>query len=244
MDRAGSLFRALEAEWRLDGFGRRAGEHVAGWARREPVLAGFGSPGEVVARCNARTDPEWSSAALAALLRLSASDPLAGRTVLQAVLPGLAGVVRRARAASLSDPDGWEHEVVAIAWEQIRALSADPPEWPAMAIVNLTWRRVRTAIDRRRRYRTATAPLEDSPAPAGSGTRSTGEQLLLILGEAVRRGTITRDGAQVIARTRVLGFTPAETATAAGRTAPCVYKLRERAERALVDSGGWVPAAS
>ena len=247
MQRATSLFRALEADWLVVGFGDRAAGRLARWAADDPTLEGFGSPAQLVARCHSRIDPGWSNRALQALLRVGAADPLAARTVLQALIPALAGLARRAKtAAALCNSEGehWDQEVVAIAWEQIVSLSADPPPWPAMAIVNLTWSRLRTVIDRQRRQMGRDVPLDDHPIEHTVEARSAAERLVLILGEAVRRGAMDRDSAAVILCTRVLGFSPAEAARAAGRTPASIYKQRERAERSLVVFGDSLSAAS
>jgi len=245
MDHAPNLFRALEAEWVVLGENNRARARLAAWATREPVLRGFGSPAEVVVFCNARRDVGSANDVLGALLRVAGSDPLGARAVLQAVLPALAGLARRARAATVSEPGDselWDQEVVALAWEQITALADSPPRWPAMAIVNLTWTRLRTAIDRHRRNLWCCATVPDEPVHGD--VRSTADQLADVLVEAVRRGTISRDAAAVVLRTRVLGFSPAETARATGRSPAWVYKQRERAERSLATVGEWLRFAS
>jgi DNA-directed RNA polymerase specialized sigma24 family protein len=245
MDDGGGVFRALDAEWRRVGTGRAAAARLEEWARREPVLGGFVLPSELVARCHSRDDQCFANAVLRALLRLGASDGLAARTVLQAVLPGLVGVARRARAASPCSRACRDQEVVATAWEQITALSASPPAWPAMAIVGATWSRLRTQLGRERRWRDGTEPMGDrEEPPAVLAGPSSGEVLLGVLAESVRRGAINRDASQVIARTRVLGSSPEDVARASGRTVAAVYKLRQRAELSLVSLGEELSDAS
>ena len=247
MERAHGLFRDLESEWRVVGSNADAVAQLSLWAKGDPVFDGFESPCEVVAGCQARGDSASANEVLRALLRAGAWDRLAARAVLQALLPALAGVTRRARAATASaggDAASWDQEVVAIAWEQIVALTTNPPAWPSTKVADLTWTRVRTLINRQRRQAAASAPLDEARQASASPARSVSEQLAVVLGEAVRQGTIDRVAAGVVWRTRVLGFSPADTARAVGRTPAWVYKQRERAERLLVNRGVRLPAAS
>src|SRR5436309_2500080 len=95
MECRSTVLRALEAEWLMTGSAPAAADRLTVWARSEPELDGFGSPVDVVARCHVRGDSEGSNALLRALLRVAPADPLAGRAVLQAVLPALAAVASR-----------------------------------------------------------------------------------------------------------------------------------------------------
>ena len=95
-----NLFKALDTEWAIIGTGWRAEQRLADWKRQEPDLAGCHSPADVVARCQRRGDTEASNQLMSALLRLAAKDCSAARAVLQALLPALAGLVRRCRVGA------------------------------------------------------------------------------------------------------------------------------------------------
>jgi len=63
------------------------------WSGRQPDLARFASPAELVAAAHDRADAA-ARADLEGLTQEAATDPLAARTVLQALLPGLTRLAR------------------------------------------------------------------------------------------------------------------------------------------------------
>ena len=238
MDGSPHLFKALDAEWAAVGVGRRAEQHLARWQRLEPDLADFRSPAEVVARCQVRGDTSLSNQLMSALLRSAATDRLAARSILQALLPALASLVRRPRVgggAAWSNQVQLDQDAVAYAWEQIAEAAGEPPAWPAMTIVNATWDRLRTAVVQNQRRTAPLVGLGSARAVETLDEETPMEQLTLALGEAVMDGAIDNDSAGLILRTRVIGYSPAEEAAATGRHPKAVYKQRERAERALAE---------
>src|SRR5437879_5941427 len=128
-----SVYKALSAEWGAVGQSRQAKDALARWSVRQPSLESYTSPAEIVAICRANMGAE-ANRLLAALIALD--DPLASRAVLQALLPGLAAMSRRARRAwpwmfdSRCDSPwvawGFDHDAVSIAHSQIRARASDP----------------------------------------------------------------------------------------------------------------------
>jgi hypothetical protein len=92
-----NLYRMLETEWNQIAESTVARAACARWTSDDAVLEGIASPAEVVARCQARGDRAHAAAVLAAVLGHAATDDWAARTVLQAVLPGLGALSRRAR---------------------------------------------------------------------------------------------------------------------------------------------------
>lgn len=83
------LYRQLTQEWAGLHAMPSTGSTVRRWGRREAVLAGFTTPGEIVDAIDAG-DNEQKNALLIALLRLfQGGQQLAGRTILQALLPKL-----------------------------------------------------------------------------------------------------------------------------------------------------------
>jgi DNA-directed RNA polymerase specialized sigma24 family protein len=246
--RCGSnLFRALEGEWAVVGTSELGVDRRAAWSRDEPAIAGFATPAEVVRRCQVRGDSKTSNELFGALLRLAEADELAGRAVLHAILPALVGLTHRVRTGpgtAWPDPDQLDQDVVTIAWEQIVRLSGQALQWPAMAVVNATWERLRTVRAQHQRHNRPLVELSEATPAEEYGERPAAEQLLALLGEAVRQGAIDTESASLIFRTRVAGFSPAEIAAASGRHAKAVYKQRDRAERALVAAWAGLAAAS
>ncbi|MDQ3573475.1 MAG: hypothetical protein M3404_00885 [Actinomycetota bacterium] len=235
-------FRSLDQEWAVLGRSARARAAIKRWSECEPTLGDYDSPAQVVAACQVRGDPQRSSALLGAILRL-AHDDLAARTVLQAVLPSLAARAwrgakwARCQGASLEDSvEELNAEVLVAALERIRELAGTTPAWPAQAIVEHAWRRIRS--EREGRFReAATVPLTAvADRPAGPD-RSAAEELAAVVARAVRSGHVQLRDAEVIVMTRVLGYAPEEVATKQGRDVRTLRMRRLRAERALATAG-------
>ena len=126
---ADGLFRRLERDWEIEGASPAARAALTRWASSQPALRGLKSPLEVVQRCHDRRDAAEPRALLEADLAEANDDPLAVRTVVQALLPGLAGVARRARGLREGNVMVWEslqeldQHVVALAYERVEALA-------------------------------------------------------------------------------------------------------------------------
>lgn len=224
------------------GSGAAARDAVGRWAHTEPQLAGFQDLAEVVDRCHRRGDAAAANRLLAAVVRLADRDPLAGRTVLQAVLPGLAALSLRARRLGWCRPGGvWsgagelDQELLALACERIDALAGQQLEWPASTIVGQVWRRIRMASAQHRTQRYRHTQLD--PGRVAEALPTAGEaweqQLTRLLCDAVRGGTLARPDGAVIYSTRVLGVSPAEVAERLDIDVRALWQRRRRAERAL-----------
>ncbi len=142
-----NLFRALDDEWRDTGTNAAARSALRRWADADQTLAAVPDPATLVSRCHDR-DNRDRGGLLVAVIRHARTDRLAARTVLQAVLPGLAAVSRRARGfvgpgRVWRRVDELDQHVVAVACERIHALAPAPPPWLAKALVDGTWQRVR-----------------------------------------------------------------------------------------------------
>jgi hypothetical protein len=229
-------FRAITREWATLGHSAPARRALRRWREAEPVLAGFASPAEVVARCQQRGDSRAANALLGALLRL-ADEELAARTVLQAVLPSLAARAwrRRSDGAGLWDDVGeLDAEMVALALERIAELAGTSPEWPSQAIVEVAYARLRWAAQAARRRRLDTVPLEAFHDLAAAEPDGIDDDFAGVLLDAVASGGLRRRDAALIYATRVLGFSPAELAAHQRRDVRAVRSQRARAERTLV----------
>lgn len=115
---ASPLYRGLCTEWVALGLSPSTATVVARWGRAHPVLAPCASLGELVDAIDA-ADPERTDALLGALIAtFQAGAQLAGRVVLQAMLPKL---TRMAVATSTtSSDDMWaedrRHIIIAEFW--------------------------------------------------------------------------------------------------------------------------------
>lgn len=106
---------------------RTAAVALRRWARTEPALTELTSPAAIVDAIDA-ADYERADELLLALVRLAQRQhQMAGRVLLQAVLPGLTSLAIRTRATT-SDSAWTEdriHIIIATAWEVIAAFPAD-----------------------------------------------------------------------------------------------------------------------
>ncbi len=220
-----SVLQALDTHWPATATSPEARRALIRWANHHPVLAGMADLGDVLA---ARHDPEVATDVLAILARLAATDQLAARTLLQALLPGL---VRIVGTIGRGDPDAAD-EIVSIAWERIRTY---PHHRPGSVAANVVF-------DVRKQYM-ANRPdprelaLCDVPELVATDTSPEDQVLSVLMVEGVadahRVGFISADVFSLIMRTRVGGERLATVATDQGVSAEVLSQRRWRAERRL-----------
>ena len=246
-----NLFRALDEDWRRVGTSAAARAALRRWAEVDDILGGLAHPAVVVERCHRRHDA-LAAGLLGAVIAHAAEEPLAARTVLQAVLPGLAAVSRRAlpfvgTGRVWARVDELDQHVVAVAYERIHALAATRPAWVAKAVVDGTWQRVRWYAVRQvadGRQRSALSEADDLSAPPPA---KPGWELAGVLADAVERGVLEQLDAWVVFHSRVNGTAMPLLAADAGLGTRRLWRRRERAEAELVAAGaaaGVVPAAA
>lgn len=213
----------LDQEWRADFEHSPAGTAaLTRWRAAEPALCDLRDLGEVLER---RRVAERSAAVLSALARLAPTEPLAARTLLQALLPGLVNMALHRYA---DDPDAVE-EIMAIAWERIRTY---PPGRPGSVAANVV-------IDVRKRYQahraansTETFPVRDNTAPSAEEValaRLTVDELVA----AARGGFITDVALGLILRTRLDDVPLRQVAAERHEDEHTLTCVRWRAERRL-----------
>jgi len=111
------LFDALDRDWAalVASPGARAG--MARW-RADPALGSFPDLASLVSRLRNGAAPEQANQILAALIGRAATDDLAARVVLQALVPGLVNVTKRLGKRRLDED--LQAQVVTEAIERIR----------------------------------------------------------------------------------------------------------------------------
>ena len=242
------MFKRLERDWEIEGASPAAQAALARWARSQPALRAVTSPLEVVQRCHDRRDAAGSRDLVEAVLAEAKDDRLAVRTVVQALLPGLAGVARRARGLREGSVLVWEsleeldQHVVALAYERVADLAGTAQPWAAQTIIDGTWQRLRTyARSERRRVRCqaefAQGQLNLEPPVSAA------EELAAVLSEAVGRGVVEPAHASVVYAFRVGGRPPEAVAPFLGHSPRTLWRWLRRAEDALVADGCGGPGA-
>lgn len=121
------LFRQLIAEWIELNNSDAARSTLARWGTQEPLLAGFSHPHEIVDAIDA-SNPGDQDALFLALLRLTqAGQPLAGRILLQLMLPKLGRI--SLRMVPCDADTAWDEDrkqlVVAEYWDIISTYPVD-----------------------------------------------------------------------------------------------------------------------
>ncbi len=234
-----NLFSGLSTEWSTFSQSPKARASLARWAGAEPTLVGFATPADIVQRCHVRGDQAGSNALLAAVVRQARGDDMAVRTVLMAVLPGLAALsARRHRLVggelgAWTDIDQLDQDIVAAALERITRMAGEDCAWPASTIVSSVRDALRSVERCQTRRRAMTAPLSAANGCFAAADLSGAEVYAAALVDAVRSGWLVRERATVLYATRVLGHTPQELAAALGRDVRAVRTQQARAERTL-----------
>jgi hypothetical protein len=111
------IVQSLNAEWAHVARSPLARRALMRWASTNPVMAGARSVDDFV---DTRSCPEWGAAAHRVLALEAPTDPLAARTLLQALLGGIVCLCGR---VGRGDPDAIG-ELAALAWARIRTYPA------------------------------------------------------------------------------------------------------------------------
>lgn len=217
---------ALEREWNAHSSAFLS-RHLRVWTEREPVLAGFATVQELVGSLRARRgDYERESAILAALVREARADPLAGRVVLQALLPGLKRLAGRLLFEADEREELWSL-LLAHLWAEIRRYPVERRPHRVAANLLLDAAHATLAeLGKERRLR-AQAP-ELAPVSAEAE-----EQEEVVLARAVRAGALSRAEALLILRSRVEGVPLVQIAAEEDAGYDALRIRRRRAELRL-----------
>ncbi|MDP9420263.1 MAG: hypothetical protein M3P53_08985 [Actinomycetota bacterium] len=223
---ANRILAGLDREWAELQASPAARAALPRWSEAEPALAGFACLGDILVERQA--NPEVAPAILAALARLAASDKLAARTLLQALVPGLVALARGPLAGDRTCLD----ELVSLAWERIRTY---PTRRPGSVAANVLY-------DVRKNYlahRAIEAPTVQLCADRSALHAPSAEEAALgrtCLAEVLaahRRGVISDVAMDLIVRTRLDGISLAKAAAEHHASVEWANCVRWRAERRL-----------
>lgn len=239
----------LDREWRHLSGGRLRSK-LSEWAEHEPALAPFVEPATLI-RFLRRPGP-WAArdALLRALLFRARVDPLAGRVVLEALLPGLKRLAERVILDARDRDELWSL-LLACAWEQIRTYPLE--RRPSRIAANLLLDTRRKTLDEFLRERARTRCRSDDTKATPRARRRPAHQEFpaaltsaaatrpqahgdvdALLDSAVEAGAISSEEAELIARTRIDGAALHELAATAGVAYHTLNVRRIRAERRLL----------
>lgn len=233
-----ALLTALETDWHLLASSPAARRVLRRWSATDEALAGFEDLHQLLAHVQRRGFPAQSDRLLAALAARAPCDDLAARTLLQALLPGFKSLVVAYRWTGPAEDVA--SAVVAAGYERIRTYPID--RRPARIAANVLHDTRQVMFRRAQRaalLREEVGPVESEDAlsggdPADGEERSSGEELLGLVGEAVRRGLLSRENARLIIVSRIGDVPLAELAALEGCELQTMRRRRLRAEARLL----------
>ena len=233
-----NLLRDLQASWSREGESHEARAALQRWANSRGDLRRYGSPAALVRACHSRSDPT-AQALVEAITEEAPTDPWATRTVLQALLPGLAGLARqhydlvgegREPFDSIGELDQF---LVCTAFERITEIAAEVSKHRLRAILDSTWTRLRSHAAAHRRERENRVPLSDAPERGAPPARTGAEELATVLIDAVERRLLRPADAGLVYATRVVGHAPADIAATLACDRDSLVRRRHRVEQLL-----------
>lgn len=241
---------ALEAEWRglLRG---ELGRRFRAWRAEDEVLKRFADPDALIGFLHRRGPPEAKDAVLLALLVRAEQEPLAGRVVLQAMLPGLKSLSSRLSRSVVSFEELWQI-LFARMWERIVTYPVD--RRPSRVAANLLRDTLKRTLAELRREANALAQLPELSlddldgllgAAASPGAEADGHvEPEALLRRAIAAGAVTNEEAELILATEIDGVPMATVAERLGVSYNAVKIRRQRAEQKLLEFLGVLPDPS
>jgi hypothetical protein len=239
------IFESLQREWRRTSSRPLMRARVRAWTGAEPALEGCASADEIahLVVWQGRQPSARGRRALAALLR-QAGDPLAARTLLQALLPRIEAekVLRPQYGHGISE--GWQPpedtvaDLVAECFAAVKRHAGEDRDDVARLVLQEATRKLRTARQAQRRYHNRTELLMPDHSIRASAelsvARSGAEWLAAALTEAVRARRLSKTEARLVYATRVKGLRASEVGRRTGLRPKAVYHALARAERTLL----------
>lgn len=240
---ASPLYRQLLREWVDLNTLTASAVTVHQWARLEPTLTGYTRPADIVDAIDA-ADPARTDEMLLALLRLhQRGHQLAGRVLLQTMLPKLIQIARR--ASPTSSDDAWtedrHHIAIAEFWDVMTGYPVD--RRPTRVASNLALDTLHRLVGgRRHQHAIPIAPnqmrvLNGGRAHAATsdavvGTISVDADLIQVLTWAVAHAVVTADEATLLAEAYLTDGPRSGFAATAARLGLSQAAVRQRCSRA------------
>lgn len=236
------LLALLDGEWEQLAASPSNRRRLRCWQVERPRLRGVADLGELVERIDDAGLDESSEIVWTLLELVDGGDDVAARTVLQAIVPGLAGesawlVSWARRVAPDMLRDGEIDQLVVIAGvEAVQHAAGTRRAWPISSML----RRVHRTLVRDTRaiesWRCTTSPLDDERAQASPVAEvSAGATLLDALVRARDTGAVSAAEVRLLWLIDVEGYTSVELAPDLGISPRAVAQRRLRAEHRLID---------
>ncbi len=219
----------LEEEWRSL-LGLRAAARFRSWARLEPPLARFANPADLIEFLRGPSRSGDKDAVLAGLLRKVATEPLAGRILLEALLPGLKTLARRLIAGGTERDETWSL-LLACAWDRI--CSYPLGRRPQRIAANILFDTLGEALATLEAERRSRAELAASSVPAANGVAVSAD-VDALLRIATQHEILSATEAELILTTRFDQRSLGQAAACAGVSYNTIKVRRQRAERRLL----------
>jgi DNA-directed RNA polymerase specialized sigma24 family protein len=219
----------FERDWQRELNGPQLRSRFAAWREAEPALSSFQNPLAVLRFLRRAGSSARKDEVLCALLRRAHVEPVAGRVVLEAMLPGLKKLAGRLLIDVRDREELWS-VLLSCAWERIRTYPVQQrPRRVAANVLLDSMRGTLATLSSARRDPAALAcklPGELVAAPAQEGVDA-------VLDRAVTAGAVSRDEAELILATRTDDVSLRAFAEAEGTSFVMVRQRRSRAERRL-----------
>jgi hypothetical protein len=221
----------LEHDWRREQHRPLLRSQFQAWREAEPALSRFEDPAALLRFLRVPGSNDGKDAALCALLVQAKSEPLAGRVVLEAILPGLKKLAGRILVDAREREELWS-ALMACAWERIRTYPVE--RRPRKVAANLLLDCLRGTLAaltgaRRAAVLGSFAALGELEAPR----RCEGD-VDALLAEARTAGAVSRYEANLILATRIDGVPLSALARSQRVSFDTLKHRRQRAERRLL----------
>jgi len=219
------LFDALDRDWAVLVASAAARTGVARW-RSDPTLGAFPDLASVVGTLRDGASPEQANQVLRALIARAATDDLAARTVLQALIPGLVNLSKRLGRGWLDED--LQAQVLTEAFERIRRY---PLARRPRAIAANVIRDVLGRIHRARSEdpdRMEAGPVERQPDPS--------VEVCELVEEALEAGRLRRCDAELLLSVAIGNDTLRRRAAREGLTYAAMHERWRRARNRLRDA--------
>jgi len=222
----------LQRDWQRELHGPTLQARFLAWRGIEPALARFEGPAGVLRPLRRPASSAEKDAVLCALLRRARTEPLAGRIVLQAILPGLMALAGRMLVDTREREELWS-VLMLCAWEQIRAYPIErrPRKVAANLLLDCLRATLKTLSDARE---DPACGAEELPRGELRSASVCAVDVEGTVKRAVAARMVSKEESELILATRIDGVSLEDLACSQGVSFDTLKHRRARAERRLL----------